>query len=360
MRILQIINALTNGGAEKLVVETSKKFIEKGHHVDLFLLKKIDSVLEQEISKLKGITVHYSSMDTNIYHPSHILKIRRHLSTHKYDIIHVHLFPAFYWAALAVTKDFEGKLIHTEHNTSNRRRNNWFYRQIDTFIYRKYDCHIAISDAVRKNLDTHLGKKKRKVVNIYNGIDIDSIVSAKPYDREQLGLRPQDKVLIQVSSFRKQKNQAVLIKALEKLDTDVHLLLVGVGVLQSFCADLANKLHLGHRVHFLGVRNDVPQLLKTADIVVLSSHYEGLSLASVEGLASGRPFIASNVPGLTEVVEGAGLLFPKNDSEKLAEMIANLLADKNYYDKTVRDCINRSKKYSIDLMVNNYIELYEA
>ncbi|MDT7830205.1 glycosyltransferase [Pricia sp. S334] len=360
MRILQIISALTNGGAEKLVVETTKKFIEKNHKVDILLFKSIDSVLEREILKMDTVNVHFLSENTNIYHPAHIFKIKRHLSKYWYDVIHVHLFPAFYWSALAVDKNFRGKLVHTEHSTNNRRMGNWIYKLIDNSIYKKYDCHIAISDAVRKSLNDHLGSKKIKVVNIYNGVNLEAIDSAKPLDKKQFGLKESDKILIQVSSFKKPKDQPTLIKALNLLNTNVHLLLAGTGTLKSYCVSLAKELGVEHRVHFLGLRTDVPRLLKTADIVVLSSHYEGLSLASVEGLASGRPFIASDVPGLTEVVEGAGLLFPKNDSVKLAEIIANLLADKNYYDKTVRDCINRSKKYSIDLMVNKYIELYEA
>ena len=358
MRILQIINSLTNGGAEKLVVETSKKFIEKGHHVDLVLFKSIDSVLEQEVLKLKGIKVYFLSKNTNIYHPSHILKIRKHLSTHKYDVVQVHLFPAFYWTALAVGEGFEGKLIHTEHSTNNRRMGNWLYRQIDNFIYSKYDFHIAISDAVRKSVNAHIGQKQRKVVNIFNGVNLESIASAKALERQKLGLTEDDKILIQVSSFKKPKDQATLIKALEKLDRNVHLLLVGEGVLKPYYVNMAQKLHVENRVHFLGVRTDVPQLLKTADIVVLSSHYEGLSLASVEGLASGKPFIASDVPGLTEVVEGAGLLFPKNDSVKLAEIIDKLFTDRTYYNKIVRECLARSKKYDINDMVDKYIELY--
>ncbi|SDE76583.1 Glycosyltransferase involved in cell wall bisynthesis [Pricia antarctica] len=360
MHILQIINSLLIGGAEKLVVEASKKIIEKGHQVDILLFKTTNSLLEQEVLTRTDITVHFLSENTNIYNPSHILKIRKHLLQNKYDVVHVHLFPAVYWTALAVRKSFNGKLIHTEHNTKNRRMGNWFYRQIDNIIYRKYDCHIAISDAVRKSLDVHLMTKKSKVVNIYNGVNLETIASAKAIDREQLGLNDDQKILIQVSSFRKQKNQAILIKALERLNANVHLLLVGKGELMSYCESLAKELYVENRVHFLGVRTDVPQLLKTADIVILSSHYEGLSLASVEGLASGKPFIASNVPGLTEVVEGAGLLFPKNNSVRLAEMIDELFTDKIYYNKIVKDCMARSKKYDLNIMVNHYIELYSG
>src|SRR5680860_197931 len=224
MRVLQIINSLYTGGAEKLVVETSKKFIEKGHQVDLLLFKTTNSGLEKEVLNRKDITVHFLSKNTNIYHPSHIFKIRNHLLAHQYDVIQVHLFPAFYWTALAVGKSFDGKLIHTEHSTNNRRMSNRLYRPIDNFIYRKYDFHIAISNAVRKSLNAHLKPKQNKVVNIYNGVNLESIASAKAIDREQLGLKDDDKILIQVSSFKKPKDQVTVIKALERLDTNVHLL----------------------------------------------------------------------------------------------------------------------------------------
>ena len=94
-------------------------------------------------------------------------------------------------------------------------------------------------------------------------------------------------------------------------------------------------------------------------LVVLSSHYEGLSLSSVEGLASGRPFVASDVPGLTEVVQDAGILFEKNDHEQLANILNNLIEDKTLYEQTVKSCLERSKSYDLNKMVDNYLALYE-
>jgi glycosyltransferase involved in cell wall biosynthesis len=135
---------------------------------------------------------------------------------------------------------------------------------------------------------------------------------------------------------------------------------VGDGDKRTKCEDLVKELNLSGRVSFLGVRMDVPQLLESAYIVILSSRYEGLSLSSIEAMASGRPFIASDVPGLRDVVKGAGLLFPPGNEKKLAEHINSLLSDRELYEKVAKDCLNRAKEYDINNMVDQYIELYKS
>lgn len=359
LRILQVINSLSPAGAEKLAVETSERFFSLGHQVDLLLLKTTESYLNAVVKKNPEIRLYSLGKDTNIYNPVCISKIAKHLRQHQYDIIHVHLFPSFYWVAIAKYASPKSKLIYTEHNTNNRRMGNSLYRFIDSFIYKRYDCHIAISDTVRENLEKHINTKLNNIVTIYNGIDLNKITTAQAYNKSVFGLEQEAKILLQVSAFRQQKNQVALIKAMPKLKDNIHLLLAGTGPYEKDCVELTKGMGLEDRIHFLGVRDDVPRLLKTADIVVLSSHYEGLSLASVEGMASGRPFVASDVPGLTEVVKGAGILFPDNDSDALAASIEQLLEDKALYTKTVQNCLERSKRYDMKVMVKEYLELYK-
>jgi glycosyltransferase involved in cell wall biosynthesis len=140
----------------------------------------------------------------------------------------------------------------------------------------------------------------------------------------------------------------------------VNLLLVGEGVLQSTCEDLVNKLELNKRVFFLGFRTDIPELLKTVDIVVLSSKYEGLSLSCIEGMVSGKPFIASRVPGLTEIVEGAGLLFECCNEKELAFCVQELLDNPTYYEKVAKACQERGMQYNIQIMLEKHISLYKS
>ena len=169
-----------------------------------------------------------------------------------------------------------------------------------------------------------------------------------------------EKFVIQVSSYHPPKDQQTLIRAISLLPENIKLLLAGDGVTRKDCELLVASLELEKRVFFLGLRMDIPNLLKNVDIVVLSSRYEGLSLSSIEGMASGKPFIASDVPGLSEIVGGAGLLFQVGNEKELAENIAKLLSDKEYYSSIVESCQKRAEEFDIQSMVNKHINLYNS
>lgn len=115
---------------------------------------------------------------------------------------------------------------------------------------------------------------------------------------------------------------------------------------------------LEDRVHFLGIRDDVERILKTSDIIVLSSNWEGFGLAAVEGMAAGKPVIASNVPGLANVVSDAGLLFTKGKDSDLANKINILIENNDLYHKLSLAAEKRAELFSLDKMVDKYIELY--
>jgi glycosyltransferase involved in cell wall biosynthesis len=206
----------------------------------------------------------------------------------------------------------------------------------------------------------HLKYDYSKFETIINGISLDEIFAQTPYKKTEIGygIAVEDTLLIQVSRFDYQKNQSTLIEAMLKLPSHVKLLLVGDGELRAQNEKLVAELKLEERVFFLGVRMDVLKLLKTADVVLLSSHYEGLSISSIEGMASGKPFVGSDVPGLREIVSGAGLLFSAGDSQALANIIISLIQDEEYAEKIAAKCVQRSRNYDINIMVDNYIHLY--
>lgn len=357
MRVLQIINSLSTGGAEKLILESIPLYHQQGIEVDLFLLDKRETPFLKQLKDRNVCSILFSPIK-NVYNPLHIFSIMKIMK--KYDIIHAHLFPTLYWVAAAKTISFSKTiLIYTEHNTSNKRRGKWLFKLLDNFIYKKYAKIVTIAKEVDDNLKEHLIKiKPSKFQLINNGVNIQLYRNAIPYPKDSF-FTNNDKILIQVSSFRPQKNQATLIKSLTLLPPNVKLLLVGTGPLQQSCENLVIQYNLEGRVKFLGNRMDVPQLLKTADIVVLSSHHEGLSLSSIEGMASGRPFIASDVPGLREIVKGYGVLFENNKESELAEKIMQLLHNKEYYNEIVSKCMFQADNFDIQLMAEKYILLYE-
>ena len=358
MKVLQVINSLEAGGAEKLVVDMAIEFHKKGIEVTVLLLKEISTPLYKRLKAYPKIQLHAISLSKNIYNPLHILKIKSWL--HQFDIVHVHLFPSSYWVAMANLLSFnKNKIIFTEHNSTNRRRSILIFKLIDKLIYKQFNTIVTISDAVDLSLRKHLGERFKNIVKIQNGIHLKMVEHAEPYRKKELGFEDNQKLILQVASFTAQKDQKTVIKALLLLPENTHLLLVGDGPLLVENKMLAENLELIDRVHFLGIRNDVPRLLKSVDVVALASHYEGLSLSCIEGMASGRPFVASNTPGLGDVVKGAGLLFEDNNHNELAILISKLLSTPKFYLNTIEKCQTKAKYFDINFMIKKYINLYK-
>jgi glycosyltransferase involved in cell wall biosynthesis len=359
MKVLHIINSLETGGAEKLIIDTLPLLKAKGIELELLVLKKTNAIFEQKFLQEQHIPCHFLG-EASVYSPMHIFKIIPYLKN--YDLVHVHLFPCLYWVALAkFLSRSKTKLVFTEHSTQNRRMKNVFFYPIDRFIYAKYQKIISISKKVDEYIKKSLNVGPAKFQLICNGIDLKAIKLARPISKEQLTQKKNENrtIILQVSAFRVPKNQNILIKALQYLPEDYIAIFVGDGPMINESKQLTADLNLSHRVVFLGLRTDVPSLLKTADVVVLSSHYEGLSLASIEGMASGKPFVASNVPGLTEVVQNAGVLFEDNNHEQLASEIQKLMNDEVWYKNVAQKCYERAQTYDIKHMIDQTVDLYK-
>lgn len=357
MKVLQVIDSLATGGAEKLLLDSVPLYREAGVEMDVLVLKDENYAFMQQLEQQQICKIYKLGSGT-VYHPKHIFKIAKIIGN--YDIAHVHLFPAQYWVVLAKKwSRLETKLIFTEHSTSNRRIRSVYSKPIEKWVYRNYAKIIVIASEVLKALQEHISLDTSQMHLIHNGVNIETFKKAEPLDRKKFHFTKNDFIAIQVSSFKYPKDQQTVIRALKNTRKNVKLILVGDGPQKKLCEDLVKELELEDRVQFLGNRNNVPQLLKTADVVILSSHYEGMSLSSIEGMASGRPFVASNVPGLKDIVQDAGVLFPEGDAEALSKIIIRLEEDEAYTKKTVAQCQKRAKQYAIESMVNQYIALYE-
>ena len=350
MKILQVITSLLTGGAEKLISEISPMLRDKGHQVDVCAFDGSETAFKQNIID-KGIKVYSFGYKCNVYNPLFILKLVKLMRN--YDIIHTHntapqLFAAIGSVLCSVV------LVTTEHNTSNRRRDWKWYAPIDQWVYSRYRKIICISNQAESNFRAYL-PKVRNVCTIFNGVDIYKFHEAQPLTF----LRSGKNVVVMVAGFRYQKDQDTLIKAFTHLNKDKYeLWLVGDGERRPILEGLVKELRLADNVKFLGIRNDVPNILQTADVVVMSSHFEGLSLSNIEGMSVNKPFIASNVDGLREVVEGYGILFHHGDDKALASIIRKLSEDKEYYERVAAKCWERAQMYDIRKMVDAYNDVY--
>lgn len=350
MKILQVVTSLHMGGAEKLIVDMVPHYKTYGYNVDVLLFDGTNTILKQLLEK-HGVHVFSLGKEGNVYNPKFIFKLIPYLK--KYDIVHTHNTACQLFAAVASVL-CSVVLVTTEHTTTNRRRDWWWYKPIDKWMYKQYQSIICISDKAKENLCTYLGTNDR-IQTIYNGIDFNLYQKAK----ENLNWKKDKVIITMVAGFRYQKDQDTLIRALTYLPSDYHLWLVGDGERRSVLKKLVHEVHLDDRITFWGIRSDVPQILKSSDVLVMSSHWEGLSLSSLEGMSVGKPFIASDVDGLHETVDGYGILFPHGDAKTLADEIIHLMSDNDYYHQIAERCMQRASQFDICKTIDSYLKLYE-
>lgn len=358
MKILHVIDSLTMGGAEKLVLDTLPIYNSmEGVTADVALLDANEYIFLKKLKKQNCCKIYGLSLG-NLYNPMLIFKLIPIIR--EYDIIHVHLFPAQYFAVIANLFSWK-KMVFTEHNSFNRRMKNPLFKLLEKMIYKLYKKIICISPEVKEVMRNELMINENKLITIENGINISDVQKASTADRNEFGYTEEDIVIIMVAKFRQQKDHETLLKSLTKLPPKYKLLLVGDGEKERYdeIVNLVEGLKIKDRVIFTGARGDVFSLYKMSNIAVLSSNWEGFGLVAAEAMASGTPLIASNVPGLSEVVFGGGILFEKGNVDDLTKKIFDL-ADNNIYRSTSQKGQRKAQKYDINTLVEQTIRLYKS
>lgn len=361
MRILFISDLLSYGGASKLIYDLLPRMKNQGHYCELLILMDKNSKYIDEL-ETKGIKVQI--VPNNVKgHIGRIKYIKRYIANGHYDIIHAHLFPTIYYCS--VVKRLLGKkcppLIMTEHNTDNKRRHKVVLRPLEQFMYKPYDHVISISEQTQKNLLEWIRpSQKSKYSVIENGIDVESFRKAEPLDKKTLypAYQEDNILLLTVGRFEKQKNHEGLIKAFAKLPTNYVLFLCGEGALEQNIKALVKDLNISERVVFLGFRSDVARVMHTADIMVIPSIWEGFGLIAAEAMAAGIPIVASDVPGLKEVVGDAGMLFNPIDSDEMSKVIISI-EQEHKRTKMISLGQKRVLSFSIDRMMAEYLRAYK-
>lgn len=361
MKILHIIGSLEMGGAENLLIPLTAEQRRQGNDVSVLLLRKASNPTVTEKIQSNRINVSWLIENGSLYNPLLIFKLRPYLKEN--DIVHIHLFPSLYWVGFAkwLTRN-SAPLVYTEHSTKNRRRENPIFNRLDRIVYQyAYKHIIACSEKARETyLDAYPNIDHITTVN--NGVDTKQNREAQPYSKQELlGISEDSFVVTMVARFMFMKRQDTIVEAISKLPAKFHACLVGSepddeGLLK--VKKLAKELGVSDRVHFLCIRSDVPRILKTSDVVMMSSEYEGLSLSSIEGMAAGKPFIATDVNGLREVVSGAGELFELYNSDQLASILSKLESDKEYYSMVAKRCSQRAAEFDIKVMADKYLDIY--
>ena len=363
MKVLHVITSLEMGGAETLVVNLIPRLQALGHTVDICVFNGEETPLMQRLKEESNPQTKIYALGHGVYNPLYILKLMRIMRG--YDIVHTHNSSPQLFVAIA-NLCCGTKLVSTEHTTSNRKREWKWYVPIESWMYRQNNHVICISKVAEQKLREYMGgawldESKvlyRQISTINNGVDVSAISEAIP-NADLLALKGNRRAILMVAGFRDAKDQDTIVKALSILDKGkFELWFAGVGERMEEVKQLAASLNVGDRVRFLGLRTDIPSVLRSADIIIMSSHWEGLSLSNVEGMSAHKPFIASDVNGLREVTKDYGILFPHEDAAALAQVINSLANDNAYYNEIAERCYKRAVEFDISKTVKEYNSVY--
>lgn len=362
VKILHIINNLSKGGAERLLVNVLPHYRSKEIEVSVLQISDLYSE-KQYINELEDNDINVSTLGKHsVYHPINILLLKKYLKKNRFDVVHVHLFPSMYWAGIVKKMmKTDTKFVFTEHSNENKRFNKSYFKYIDRFIYKEYDKIIAISPSIKQKL-MDWTEMNDKISLIRNGVDTDSFKEAKAYEKnvflQELGLPLHAKLILMTARFFYPKDHKTVVNALDYLSDDFFILFAGDAGDKKSVEDYVKEKSMTGRVIFLGFRNDIPKLMKTVDVNVLSSDYEGMSGVTCEALASGVPFIGSDVLGVNDVVPNSSYLFPAGDSKKLALQIQNIFENPKNSQESISKGLQWVNQFDINNMVNSHTELY--
>lgn len=220
--------------------------------------------------------------------------------------------------------------------------------------------------AIERQLVGEEGIDPRRIQVIENGIDLARFDQARRRELvEELPTPAGARLALIVANLHPVKGQEDAIDALAFLGSragDLHLLLVGEGERRAHLLDRVRARRLQGRVHFLGHRMDVPALLERADVLISSSHAEGLSNSIIEGMAAERAIVATAVGGSPELIRDgeSGYLVPSHAPAILADRIGSLLADEDRrrrFGQEARATVEA--RFPIDLMARRFERLYD-
>jgi glycosyltransferase involved in cell wall biosynthesis len=357
-KIVHVISTLNPNGAERLVVDLVIALKEKGIHCIVVTLFTVPHGILSE--NLNNAGIQHICLGGKTWRDLWLIfKLHSTLVSLQPAVIHSHLFPPEYFVPLAAPRKIP--LIHTEHSVSNKRRSIPVARIMESIIYKRFKKIVCISGGVKNSLDTWAPSIKSNTVVINNGVHLDKFKGPLNVRFRKTYNIPESSTLIcMIGRFEMPpKDQETIIRSLNYLP-GTYCILAGTGPDLAKLQKYASDLNVESRVIFPGYVQNVNDLLKSCNIYVYSSYHEGFGLAVIEAMAAGIPVIASDVDALNTLVEHDvnGLLFTRGNEKELADSIGKVTRDQEFRQNLIQNGYETSKKYSFEIMVNNYMHLY--
>ena len=310
--------------------------LDEGYQVDI--ATSIDKPIEESL-KHRGVGVFNIPFARNPLHPGNLKAFKELCRIQKkggYDIVHVHTPVASLFGRLLKLRDSHVKTIYTAHGYHFLKGGSnvgWMlYYPIEWMMAKLTDVTITIN---QEDYEITTKRLKPKQAYLMDGVGLDlshyKVLSPEAIcaKRQELGLHPDDFIIIMIAELNENKNQIQLLKAMERLKDkypNIKALFVGEGLKLQELQQQATERGIQKHVQFLGFRTDITELINVSNIGVLLSYREGLPRNLMELMACGRQMIGTNIRGCRDVIcdDTVGCLVEVGDDETLAHEIERL------------------------------------
>ena len=293
------------------------------------------------------------------------------IDSEKFDLIHCHtpvggIITRF--AAAKSRKKNGTKVIYTAHGFhffEGAPLINWLiYFTAEKLCSYFTDTIITINKEDYNNAQTKLNAKK---VAYVPGVGVDTaFFDGKAGKREallnEISAEENSVILLSVGELSDRKNHSVSIKALSEIKNEnVHLVIAGTGEKRDEFLSLAKDLGVDGRVHLLGFRTDIAELLKSADIFLFPSIQEGLPVALMEAMSCSLPVICSEIRGNIDLIDDTcGVLCEATDVDAFAKAIQKLIGNPDLRKTMAEKALERSKNYDIKIIETHMKDIYSG
>lgn len=346
MKILEVIPALTPGGAERFVVDLCNQMAIDGHEVTLLTMKDFSlenyGFYKDEI----GDNVNLVNLSLGKFNFGTFYKVYKAIKSVKCDVVHMHLTGSFF-SLLAILFDRTKKYVVTCHNQAEGEKKNGRLKFLVKNLCLKLHLfdQVAISDQNEKSIKKMCSVPAVKL--IYNGRAAVSITKKYDFVKKEIeSFKPtkNTKVFVIIARCNPQKNIPRLIRCFNKLieeGEDVTLLVIGSGYDAPSSQPVLQQAN--ERIHILGTRHNIVDYLTCSDFFTLSSDHEGMPITLIEAFACGCIPVGTPVSGFNDVVE-----------DGVNGFVAKEFSDESYIDALKR-AITQQNKISKDSLKTIYV-----
>ena len=364
IRVGFVLHVMQVAGAEMLVAETIRRLGPQIEPVVL-CLDQVGALGER--MQNEGVDViafaRHAGIDLSL-----VWRLARVIREKRLDVVHAHQYTPFFYGALGAKASLTNpRVIFTEHGRHYPDVVSWKRRFANRVVFdRLADDVNAVCGFSATSLAAQDGFRKARIEVIENGVDLSRYRQVRDQGalKARLGLVADRRHIVTVARFHPVKDHRTLLQAFSHVAAairDVDLLLVGDGPLRGELEQLARSLGLADRIRFLGVRDDVADILAVADVFALTSVSEAASITLLEAMASKVPVVVTEVGGNPEIVRHGidGLLAPRGDASAIAAAIVTLLEAPDTARALTQSAADRvATLYTLDRTIGRYYSLY--